>query len=260
MTLALDVRNLSFSYGRTQVLTDISFHADEGEIITIIGPNGAGKSTLLNVVARSHRLRTGSVTVVGMDTAHFSQAAVVKTGCVLVPEGRQVFSSLSVRDNLVLGGYTDRRSGQSKYLIEEVFEIFPRLRERADQLAGTLSGGEQQMLAIGRAILSRPTVMLLDEPSLGLAPQMTARIMAVLGELRDRSGLTIVLVEQNAHAALELADRGYLLSGGRVVLNGTAAALRADKTIQRVYLGAAPDDEVMLPEMRSTDVLTEDVR
>ena len=240
---ALNVTDLSFSYGRTRVLRDVSFHADEGEIVTIIGPNGAGKSTLLNVVARSHRLKTGTVTVLGENSAAFSQAAVVKHGCVLVPEGRQVFSSLSVRDNLILGGYTDRRAGNTKRLMGTVFEIFPRLEERADQLSGTLSGGEQQMLAIGRAIMSQPRVMLLDEPSLGLAPQMTARIMAVLARLREERGLTIVLVEQNAHAALDLADRGYLLSGGEVVLEGSSAALRADKTIQHVYLGASPHTE-----------------
>ena len=240
MSAILRVSNLRFSYGRTEVLHGVSLHADEGEIVTIIGPNGAGKSTLLNVVARSHRLRSGEVSLGATDTAAFSQAAVVKHGCVLVPEGRQVFSSLTVRDNLVLGGFTDRRANRKK-LMEDVFTVFPRLEERSAQLAGTLSGGEQQMLAIGRAIMSQPTVMLLDEPSLGLAPQMTARIMAVLGELRERNGLTIVLVEQNAHAALELADRGYLLSGGEVVLEGTAEKLRADKTIQHVYLGASPD-------------------
>ena len=238
MTLALDIAHLSFSYGRTRVLDDVSISVGEGEIVTIIGPNGAGKSTLLNVVARSHRLRAGTVTVAGRDTATLSQAAVVKHGCVLVPEGRQVFSSLSVHDNLELGGYTNRRAGQGARLMARVYATFPRLKEREHQRAGPLSGGEQQMLAIGRAIMSDPTLLLLDEPSLGLAPQMTARIMAVLAELRERTGLTILLVEQNAHAALGLADRGYLLSGGRVVLEGTSAVLSDDPTIRQVYLGA----------------------
>ncbi|GAA3704589.1 ABC transporter ATP-binding protein [Arthrobacter ginkgonis] len=243
MSRMLEVANLDYSYGRAQVLFDVSFDADEGEIVTIIGPNGAGKSTLLNVVARSHRLRRGTIRIGGQATDRLSQAGVVKIGCVLVPEGRQVFSSLTVRDNLVLGGYVTRRDGAAKATVERVFDIFPRLAERSDQLAGTLSGGEQQMLAIGRAMLSRPKVMLLDEPSLGLAPQMTARIMDVLGELRRESGLTIVLVEQNAHAALGLADRGYLMSGGRMLASGTSAELKADKIVQQVYLGASAEPE-----------------
>ena len=239
----LSVRGLGKKFGGFKALNGFDLDIGVGERIGVIGPNGAGKSTLLNVVARSHRLKTGTVTVLGANSAAFSQAAVVKHGCVLVPEGRQVFSSLSVRDNLILGGYTDRRAGNTKPLMSTVFEIFPRLEERADQFSGTLSGGEQQMLAIGRAIMSQPRVMLLDEPSLGLAPQMTMRIMAVLAQLREERGLTIVLVEQNAHAALDLADRGYLLSGGEVVLEGSSAALRADKTIQHVYLGASPHTE-----------------
>lgn len=243
MSAMLEVSNVSYSYGRAQVLYDVSFAAAEGEIVTIIGPNGAGKSTLLNVVARSHKLRRGNIGMAGHGTERLSQAGVVKLGCVLVPEGRQVFSSLTVHDNLVLGGYVSRRAGTAKATIERVFDIFPRLSERSNQLAGTLSGGEQQMLAIGRAMLSRPKVMLLDEPSLGLAPQMTARIMEVLGELRRESGLTIVLVEQNAHAALGLADRGYLMSGGRVLTSGTSAELKADRMVQQVYLGAASDPD-----------------
>jgi branched-chain amino acid transport system ATP-binding protein len=243
MSSMLEVSNVSYSYGRAQVLYDVSFKAGEGEIVTIIGPNGAGKSTLLNVVARSHKLRRGNIRIAGQGTEKLAQAGVVKLGCVLVPEGRQVFSSLTVHDNLVLGGYVSRRSGTAKATIGKVFDIFPRLAERSNQLAGTLSGGEQQMLAIGRAMLSRPKVMLLDEPSLGLAPQMTARIMEVLGELRRESGLTIVLVEQNAHAALGLADRGYLMSGGRVLTSGTSAELKADKMVQQVYLGASVDSD-----------------
>lgn len=237
MTAALTVSDVSFSYGRARVLRDVSFSVDEGEIVTIIGPNGAGKSTLLNVIARSLRLRKGTVAVGAADTSTMRQARVVRTGCVLVPEGRQVFSTLSVADNLQLGGYTNRRA--SKRLVDEVYGYFPRLLERKDQLAGTLSGGEQQMLAVGRAYMSEPSVMLLDEPSLGLSPQMTAQVMAVLGKLRRERGLTIVLVEQNAHAALGLADRGYLLNGGEFVLEGSASALRDDPMIQHIYLGGA---------------------
>lgn len=235
MSRAVNVTNVSFAYGRAQVLRDVSFHADASEIVTIIGPNGAGKSTLLNVIARSHRLRRGGVSVAGIDTRSMRQAQVVKTGLVLVPEGRQVFSTLSVEDNLQLGGYTNRKA--FRRLIDEVYGYFPRLFERRDQLAGTLSGGEQQMLAVGRAYMSEPSVMLLDEPSLGLSPQMTAQVMAVLGKLRRDRGLTIVLVEQNAHAALGLADRGYLLNGGEFVLEGTSAELRDNPMIQHIYLG-----------------------
>ena len=245
MTTALQIQNLNFAYGRTRVLHDVGFHAAAGEIVTIIGPNGAGKSTLLNVVARSHKMRSGTVKINGQDTGHMTQAAVVKHGCVLVPEGRQVFSSLSVHDNLILGGYTARHQRKSKGPLDRIYEIFPRLQERREQLAGTLSGGEQQMLAIGRAIMSEPSVMLLDEPSLGLAPQITARIMDILAELRNSNGLTIILVEQNAHAALNLADRGYVLNGGRIVLEGSSRELRADKTIQHIYLGASPDSELV---------------
>jgi branched-chain amino acid transport system ATP-binding protein len=247
MNTALKVSNLNFAYGRTKVLHDVSFQVEDGEIVTIIGPNGAGKSTLLNVIARSHKLRNGTVAIAGKDTGRMSQATVVKQGCVLVPEGRQVFFSLSVQDNLVLGGYTSRHRGNAKELQDRIFEIFPRLLERRGQLAGTLSGGEQQMLAIGRAMMSNPSILLLDEPSLGLAPQITARIMDVLGDLRRESGLTVVLVEQNAHAALGLADRGYVLNAGRVVLEGTSQQLREDKTIQHIYLGASPDSEAELP-------------
>lgn len=252
MSDILEVSGLSFAYGRARVLQDLSFTVQKGEIVTIIGPNGAGKSTLLNVVARSLKLRSGEITVAGRNTARMTQSQVVRNGCVLVPEGRQVFSTLSVADNLQLGGYTRRRERSAKRLMGEIFEIFPRLQERSDQLAGTLSGGEQQMLAIGRAYMSQPKVMLLDEPSLGLAPQVTAQVMNVLGDLRQREGLTIVLVEQNALAALRLADRGYLLSGGRVVLEGDSAKLRDDPQIRHVYLGGAGSDKPVTGGLAST--------
>lgn len=247
MSRAVEVTDVSFAYGRAQVLEDVSFYADAGEIVTIIGPNGAGKSTLLNVIARSHRLRRGTVVVGGIDTRSMRQAQVVRSGLVLVPEGRQVFATLSVEDNLQLGGYTNRR--ESRRLIDEVYGYFPRLLERREQLAGTLSGGEQQMLAVGRAYMSDPSVMLLDEPSLGLSPQMTAQVMAVLGKLRRDRDLTIVLVEQNAHAALGLADRGYLLSGGKLVLEGTSGQLRDDPMIQRIYLGGGASAAPLPPNV-----------
>ncbi|MDC5696520.1 ABC transporter ATP-binding protein [Intrasporangium calvum] len=243
MTAALSVKGVSFSYGRAKVLRDVSLSVAEGEIVTVIGPNGAGKSTLLNVIARSHRLRHGDVALGGKNTAGMRQSQVVREGCVLVPEGRQVFTTLSVSDNLVLGGYTRRKDSRTKQLMDEVYAYFPRLAERSHQLAGTLSGGEQQMLAVGRAYMSQPRVMLLDEPSLGLSPQMTAQVMSVLAQLRAERNLTVVVVEQNALAALSLADRGYLLSGGQVMLEGTAEELRNNPMIQHIYLGGAPSAE-----------------
>lgn len=251
---ALEVDNVEFAHGRAQVLNGISFSVDEGEIVTIIGPNGAGKSTLLNVLARSFRRKSGTIRLFGDDTANYSQSKVVREGMVLVPEGRQVFAALTVEDNLQLGAYQKRRAPKSEEqeVVDHVFELFPRLKDRRNQLAGTLSGGEQQMLAVGRAMMARPRVMLLDEPSLGLAPQVTATIMEVLGQLRSEAGLTIVLVEQNAIAALNLADRGFLLSGGDFVVQGTAEQLRSDPQVQHVYLGGSTDDDALPSDIQAT--------
>ncbi len=238
---ALEVSGLSYSYGSVKVLNSVDFHVDEGEIVTLIGPNGAGKTTLLNVMARSLRLREGKVLLRGEDTSRCSQADMVRRGLLLVPEGRQVFAALSVEDNLLLGRYVRRREGRAAADLDRVYQLFPRLRERSRQLAGTLSGGEQQMLAIGRAMMGAPRVMLLDEPSLGLSPQMVERIMDALSQLRDQK-VTIVLVEQNAFAALRLADRGYLLQAGRVVSSGRSEKMADDPTVRHVYLGAAADE------------------
>ena len=239
----LDIRDLRFRFGHATVLDSIDLTVDNGEIVTVIGPNGAGKSTLLNVVARSLKARDGSIKIHDRETRGLKQADLVKLGCILVPEGRQVFSSLDVNDNLLLGRFTRRRESGLSDELDHIFEIFPKLKERSKQLAGTLSGGEQQMLAIGRAIMGKPKLMLLDEPSLGLSPQVVHRIMSALGALRDE-GLTILLVEQNARAALELADRGYLMQNGKVITTGTAAELKANPTVQRVYLGGAPSPVV----------------
>ncbi|MCW2714314.1 MAG: Branched-chain amino acid transport ATP-binding protein LivF [Frankiales bacterium] len=242
---ALEVTGLTHRFGRATVLEDVSFHVDAGEIVTLIGPNGAGKTTLLNVVSRALPLQKGSVRIADVDTSRHRQAQVVRAGCLLVPEGRQVFASMSVRDNLVLGMYTCPHSDQDDQL-GRVFALFPELEPRSRQLSGTLSGGEQQMLAVGRAMVSSPRIMLLDEPSLGLSPQLVERIMGALSQLRDE-GLTIVLVEQNAAAALRLADRGYLISTGRVLAEGPCDVLAEDPLVRRVYLGGAP--------VRSTDDL-----
>jgi branched-chain amino acid transport system ATP-binding protein len=236
----LEVENLSFSFGRAKVLDNVSMHVDAGEIVTLIGPNGAGKSTLLNVVCRALRLRQGTVRLDGHDTGSLSQEQVVRRGCLLVPEGRQVFGALSVEDNLLLGRFVRRRKDGLKTEQQRVYDLFPRLHERLRQPAGTLSGGEQQMLAIGRALMGKPTVMLLDEPSLGLSPQLVFHIMRALSRLRDE-GLTILLVEQNAYAALELADRGYLLQTGTILAAGTSEELASNPAVRHVYLGAAAE-------------------
>jgi branched-chain amino acid transport system ATP-binding protein len=235
----LELSKLSFNYGRARVLDAVDFHVDAGEIVSIIGPNGAGKSTLLGVISRALRLREGRITYKGADTADHRQVDMVREGCLLVPEGRQVFASLTVEDNLLLGMYVRRREANAEEQLTEVFDLFPKLRERSKQLAGTLSGGEQQMLAIGRALMGKPSLMLLDEPSLGLAPQLVQRIMEALVHLRS-NGLTIVLVEQNARAALRIADRGYLLHTGSVLLSGPAAELSQDPMVRHAYLGGDP--------------------
>jgi branched-chain amino acid transport system ATP-binding protein len=238
----LEVRGLRFSYGNARVLEDVDLSVEQGEIVTLIGPNGAGKSTLLNVVSHALRPRAGRIELGGVDVTRASQSAMVRSGCILVPEGRQVFTSLSVEDNLLLGGYVHRSRRSTAHGLGEVYELFPRLAERSKQLAGTLSGGEQQMLAVGRAMMGRPQLMLLDEPSLGLSPQMVHRIFDALSQLRDH-GLTILLVEQNALAALRLADRGYLMQNGQVVISGTSEQLANDPMVRHVYLGSAPDGE-----------------
>jgi branched-chain amino acid transport system ATP-binding protein len=238
----LKVENLVASYGRTEVLHGVSFEVAENEIVALIGPNGAGKSTLLNSVAGLHRGR-GEISLDGARVESASPRSRVRHGLVLAPEGRQVFGSLTVKDNLMLGAYSRGRARQLDTM-SEVLELFPRLAERSTQVAGTLSGGEQQMLAIGRALMSRPEVLLLDEPSLGLAPQITATIMDKLRTLRA-GGLTIVLVEQNAKAALRLADRAYLLETGTVRLSGDADALANDPAVLASYLGAPAGAEQM---------------
>lgn len=237
----LKVTDLHFSYGKAHVLRGVSLSVDEGEIVTLIGPNGAGKTTLLNVLAQALRSQHGRIALDGRDMTRAGQIQMVRSGCILVPEGRQVFGALSVDDNLALGGYTHRsdRSGSDR-ILRQVYDIFPRLKERARQPAGTLSGGEQQMLAIGRAMMGRPRLMLLDEPSLGLSPQLVQRIFDALAILRDQ-GLTILLVEQNALAALQLVDRGYLLQNGEIVIEGTSTELAGNARVRHVYLGGSSD-------------------
>jgi branched-chain amino acid transport system ATP-binding protein len=235
----LKVRSLVAHYGRVRALKGLSFHVAKGEIVTLIGANGAGKTTVLNAIAGLHRATEGSIEFLGNPIQELATSAVVRSGISLVPEGRQVFTGLSVRDNLLLGAYTRRaRKFRDEVTadLDWVCSVFPVLRERTEQKGGTLSGGEQQMLVIGRALMSRPKLLLLDEPSMGLAPTVVQGIFRVLAELNEK-GTTILLVEQNARMALRVAHRGYVLETGGVVLEGKSDQLLRDREVQRAYLG-----------------------
>jgi len=223
----------------------VSLHIDPGEIVTVIGANGAGKTTLLKTVSGLLAPRGGEILFERNTIRKVSAERIVSLGCSLVPEGRQLFAPMTVRENLILGAcvqYRRRRHGEVTEDMDRVFGLFPRLREREDQLAGTLSGGEQQMLAIGRALLSRPRMLLLDEPSMGLAPRMVREIFTHIMHLRKEFGLTILLVEQNARGALGVADRGYVLETGRMVLQGPSGELLSNKNVQRAYLGWSSEE------------------
>jgi len=235
----LSTRSLRASYGTVEVLHGVSLHVARGEIVTIIGANGAGKSTLLNALAGVVRPSAGSVAFDSREIVAADPERVVALGCVLVPEGRQIFADLTVQDNLLLGAYLRWRRGGRRAAAEDLAdtcELFPVLADRRGQRAGTLSGGEQQMLALGRALMARPRLLMLDEPSIGLAPMVVREIFGVIRRLRDR-GATVLLVEQNAHAALSIADRGYVMETGRIMLEGTAAELAANHDVRRAYLG-----------------------
>ena len=237
----LVLHNVNTYYGRIQALRDACLRVDEGEIVAVIGPNGAGKTTLMNTISGVVSAESESITFGGHSIGNLSAEKIVQLGISQVPERRQVFSTMSVLDNLILGAYHRyRRDGKSlvEQDLDHVFEIFPRLKDRAKQRAGTLSGGEQQMLALGRGWMARPKLLLMDEPSLGLAPLLVKEIFRVSGELRER-GTTILLVEQNARAALQLADRAYVMESGRVILEGASSELAADERVQRAYLGKA---------------------
>jgi branched-chain amino acid transport system ATP-binding protein len=228
-------------YGRVHALRDVSLQVNEGEIVAVIGPNGAGKTTLMNTVSGVVPAQSGGISMDGQSITNLSPERIVRLGVGQVPERRQVFATMSVMDNLILGAY-HRYRHESRAEIERdlafVFEIFPRLQDRTKQTAGTLSGGEQQMLALGRAWMMRPRLLLMDEPSLGLAPLIVKEIFRVSAQLRER-GMTILVVEQNARAALDLADRAYVMESGRIVLEGSAEALAADPRVQAAYLGRA---------------------
>ena len=235
----LRIRNLDAGYGKLRVLKNISLHVDGGEIVAMIGANGAGKTTLLHTIAGVVRPSAGEIVFHGQDCRRLAAQNIVARGCSLVPEGRQVFATLSVEENLFLGGYTlQKREGKTAVAqeLDHQYELFPVLRERSRQLAGTLSGGEQQMLAMARALMSRPRLVMMDEPSTGLAPLIVKNIFQVIVQLREE-GNTVLLVEQNARAALKIADRGYVLETGKIILQGPAEDLMANRDVQRAYLG-----------------------
>jgi branched-chain amino acid transport system ATP-binding protein len=248
----LKVRNLEAGYGDLRVLKGLSLHVFPGEVVAIIGANGAGKSTLLGSLAGLVRPSGGSVILKGADITGARPERILEAGCSLVPEGRKLFAPMTVRENLELGGYAVRRRlggrrgrVESEADMESVYALFPRLKERERQLAGTLSGGEQQMLAVGRSLMSRPELIMLDEPSMGLAPLVIKLIFAAIVSLRS-AGKTILVVEQNAKAILKIASRGYVMETGSLVLEGTGEELLANRDVQRAYLGkeyASIEDE-----------------
>ena len=235
----LEVADLTVAYGGIEAVHGVTLAVGAGQIVTVIGPNGAGKTTLLNAVMGVHAGR-GAVRFAGQDVGRLGIEERVRLGLCLVPEKRELFGSMTVEDNLRLGGFRLRHQGRAaaRQAVAEVYALFPRLHERRGQVAGTLSGGERQMLAMGRALMARPGLLMLDEPSLGLAPLIVREVFRIIADLRDR-GCAILLVEQNARAALQVADWGYVLETGRVVLQGPSAALAGDGRVVASYLGGA---------------------
>ncbi|CCI38159.1 MAG: ABC transporter ATP-binding protein [Microcystis sp.] len=232
----LEISDLSVNYGGIKALQQVSLRVEEGEIVTLIGANGAGKTTTLKTISRILTAKTGRIIYQGQDITHLPPHEIVKRGIAHSPEGRRILARQTVLTNLQLGAYTRSDRLGVKSDIEEQLQRFPRLSERREQLAGTLSGGEQQMLAIARALMSRPKLLLLDEPSLGLAPQIVREIFSIIRKL-NKSGVTILLVEQNAHLALETANRGYVLAAGRLTIAGEAGDLLRDERVKQAYLG-----------------------
>ncbi len=235
----LEVTGLHVAYGSIAALKGVDLEVRAGEFVAILGPNGAGKSTLIKAVMGVHPPQSGTIRFDGRDLAGISPAGRIRLGIGIIPEGRQLFPDMTARENLVLGAYAQLgiRVPTGSDALDRVFALFPRLAERQRQLAGTFSGGEAQMLAIGRALMTAPRLLLCDEPSLGLAPGLVRDVLATLGRLRREHGVTVALADQNAAAALRMADRGYVLDTGRVVAGGTAAALQSDERLRSAYLG-----------------------
>ncbi|NLM52473.1 MAG: ABC transporter ATP-binding protein [Firmicutes bacterium] len=232
----LKIENLDVYYGAIHALKGISLELNEGEIVTLIGANGAGKTTTLQTISGLIRPKNGSITFQGQELTQRPAQEIVKMGISQVPEGRRVFANLTVLENLEMGAYLRKDKEGIKATLEKVYARFPRLRERKKQLAGTLSGGEQQMLAMGRALMSQPTLLLLDEPSMGLAPILVQEIFSIIQEI-NKAGTTILLVEQNAHMALSIAHRAYILETGRIVASGDAKELAESEQVKKAYLG-----------------------
>lgn len=232
----LKVDQIDVYYGNIQALKEVSLEVQDGEIVTLIGANGAGKSTLLKTLSGLLKPKKGEIQYLGESIAGKPAQAIVKAGISHVPEGRRVFANMTVEENLDLGAFLRKDKKAIRNDLDKVYEIFPRLLERRKQLSGTLSGGEQQMLAMGRAIMAKPKLLLLDEPSMGLAPLMVKTIFTIIEEI-NRTGTTILLVEQNANMALSVANRAYVIETGRVVVSGTAAELQASEQIKQAYLG-----------------------
>ena len=237
----LKIKNINTYYGQVHALKNVSLHVNAGEIVSLIGANGAGKTTILNSLSAITPPRDGEVLFEGVSLGNLSPDRIVEMGISQVPEGRQVFKDFSVADNLELGAYLRYRGSEGRAVIkndiEDMFTLFPQLATRRKQMAGTLSGGEQQMLAIGRALMAKPKLLLLDEPSMGLAPLVVQEIFRVITALREERGTSVLLVEQNAKAALKIADRGYVLETGKVILEEKASELLENKDVQRAYLG-----------------------
>ncbi len=232
----LEVQDLNVYYGAIHALKGLSFHLNKGEIVTLIGANGAGKSTTLNTISGLLRPRTGSISFQGEDITQTLSDQIVRKGVVQVPEGRKIFATLSVMENLEMGAYTQDDKAKIQQGVDNAFQRFPRLSERRNQLGGTLSGGEQQMLAIARGLMSRPALLLLDEPSMGLSPLLVEQIFTIIRDINDQ-GTSILLVEQNAQMALSVADRAYVLETGKIVLEGPAQELLHNDMVVEAYLG-----------------------
>lgn len=240
MSTLLRLTSVNAYYGPLLALKSVSLHVAEGEIVALLGANGAGKTTTLNTICGLVSARSGSIEFAGRDITSVRPEVIVSLGLTQVPEGRQIFGELSVRDNLLMGAFVRLRRREKRQVLEDLeamAALFPMLGERMGQRAGALSGGQQQMLAIARALMSRPRMLLLDEPSMGLAPMVVRDILATVSALRHEHGATVLLVEQNAAAALKIADRGYVMETGRVVLEGTAQELLRDREVRRAYLG-----------------------
>lgn len=233
----LEIKDLKVKYGGITALDGISMKVPDGKIITLVGANGAGKSTTLRSITKLVTPFSGSITYEGKELTHMNTQDIVKLGITLVPEGRHVFADMTVDENLMIGAYLRKDKENFKEDIAFIHEMFPRLKERAKQLSGTLSGGEQQMLAVGRALMSNPKVMMMDEPSLGLAPLVVKDIFNIIQKVNKEKGVTILLIEQNANAALKIADYGYVMETGKIGLEGTGAELLANDRVKELYLG-----------------------